>query len=274
MTALSQCSSTAPWQPPGTLTRCNRYVCNDLRGVFECVEGVCRQLRAPRCHARCADLVMGNIAVATADRYHWGRCEAAEMDGAPLWSAAEQPPFAVFCSRLQAGAAGELVGDDCVNGTLVPAAEFAAMETYRAMRASLRRHARPLMPAEQFLFNRTQVMVNIEGCVNTLRGECAGWLAERVVDGSDGRHPAVYPCHVTPHSSDYVITNYDQRETIRQMALAATLPCAFLALSCLSLFLCGKLVTVSEYGLFYCRDCRTQNPAPGESAKTEAVTGE
>ncbi|XP_043240755.1 uncharacterized protein LOC122391146 [Amphibalanus amphitrite] len=260
VTALSQCTNTARWQQPENLTRCNRYVCNHLRGVFECVDGVCRQLKSPRCHARCADLTMGNIAVATADRFHWGRCRAAEVLGEPLWTADEQPPLAIFCTRLQGGAAGDLVGDDCVNGTLVPADEFGALETYRAVRAALRRHVRLLVPAEEFIFNATQVMVNIDGCVNTLRSECSGWLAERLVDGSDGRHPAVYPCHVTPSSTDYVITDYDRRQTIRQMALAATLPCAFLTLSCLCLFICGKLVRVSEYGVFYCRDCHAQSP--------------
>ena len=116
-----------------------------------------------------------------------------------------------------------------------------------------------LLPPEQVIFNSTQVRINIEGCVHTLRGECAEWLAERTGNGSDGRHPAVYPCHVTPQSDQYVITNYDRQQAIQQMVLAATLPCGFLALSCLSLCLCGKLVSVSKYGVFYCRDCHSEN---------------
>ena len=264
VTALSQCSSTAQRQTTAALTRCNRYVCNDLRGVFECVVGVCRQLREPRCHPRCSGLTMGNIAVATADRFHWGRCQSAELDGRRLWSAAEQPPLAIFCTRLQSAPSGELVGEDCVNGTLVPVAKFAALDTYRATRDALRRHGRLLVPSEQVIFNRTQVKINIDGCVDTLRSQCTGWLAQRMVDGSDGRHPAVYPCHVTPLSSDYVITDYDRPETIRQVVLAVTVPCIFLTLSCFSLFLCGKLVAVSKYGVFYCRNCHTESAPAGE----------
>ncbi|XP_037082424.1 uncharacterized protein LOC119103081 [Pollicipes pollicipes] len=231
ITARYECRGEGPSValPLKHLPRCDIYFCNSLDGVYECRHGVCRQLARPRCRERCSDL----------------------------------RPLALFCTRLRSVADGELLGEDCLNGTLVQAAEFARLRSYRDVRETLRRHASPVdrvpTASDVNVFNRSQVMINIQGCVNTLRQECDRWLEVRGPDGRDGRHPAVYPCHVTPHADDYVVTDYDKRQTVHQMVLAATLPSCLLVFSCLCLILCGKMVAVNEFGVFFCRHCHRED---------------
>ena len=49
-----------------------------------------------------------------------------------------------------------------------------------------------------------QVLVNTEGCVNTLQGECTEFYLDRRRDGRNYSSNDRFPCYYTPHHDKFV----------------------------------------------------------------------
>jgi len=275
ITNIRECTSESG-QPATAIKSCSRYTCNNLDGIYECSAGNCKKLINPRCVDRCSQLEMGNIAVVEPDVFHWGRCRAVEVNGTQIWSDAQQP-LAMYCTSMTNVSGGEYEGIDCLNGTLVNRGTFSGITNYKQILTVLHDNTTPLSADNTHLasemarqiFNRSKVMINIEGCVNTLQQECTGWLAEKGRDGSEGRHPAVYPCFTTPHSKKYVVTNYNRDNTIFALVLASAVPAALMIFSCCCLCLCGKTVGVNQYGLFFCKACHKEEGDGGKQTEKQ-----
>ncbi|XP_037078752.1 uncharacterized protein LOC119099785 isoform X2 [Pollicipes pollicipes] len=278
ITAIRDCRGT---KPDGTQEKeihvCTRYTCNALNGIYECSTGNCKKLENPTCVDRCSNLDMGNMAVVTPDLFHWGRCRSAFSNGTRIWTD-QQKPLSMYCTRIRNVSATEMEAEDCLNGTLMDAPSFRQITNYKQMLGVLERNEEPLFEDQSFLpsektveiFNRTKVMINVLGCVNTLRKECTTWLAHKGRDGSEGMHPAVYPCFITPHATNYVITDYDRQATVSQLVMASAVPSCLLLFSCFCLCLCGKTVGVNEFGLFFCKPCHKQD-GDGEKPNLDSL---
>lgn len=202
---------------------CDVYRCNDYNGIYDCQGGVCRHILEPRCVNSCSDLQMGNISIVTSEKFYYGSCQSASVENTSAWCEGGMPLLA-YCTRL-VGNGTSFRGEDCLNGTLVPDDRWGNLTTYQQIMLTLQQHQPALawssLPSETSLQlnNFTQAMINIGGCVNTLRKECTGWMTEHGRDGRDGRHPSVYPCYVTANSDEYVITNFDRQVRIGNMDL-------------------------------------------------------
>lgn len=95
--------------------------------------------------------------------------------------------------------------EDCVNGTLLaetaipkPAINFT---TFLGLyEKSL---VRPVDPKHAFvpdqrtltIYNTSRLYINLEGCVNTLRGECREFLNTHGSDGDNQTAQSRYPCY-------------------------------------------------------------------------------
>ena len=55
-----------------------------------------------------------------------------------------------------------------------------------------------------FLFSTIQVLVNTEGCVNTLQGECTIFYLDHKRDGRNQSSRDRFPCYYTPHHDRFV----------------------------------------------------------------------
>ncbi|XP_043235123.1 uncharacterized protein LOC122388268 isoform X1 [Amphibalanus amphitrite] len=282
ITAIKECvgknSSSSAVTPQGIMA-CSQYTCNDLKGIYECINGNCKKYEDPVCTDRCTSLKMGNVGIVTPNLFRWGTCEQAEVNGTVVWND-EDKPLSLYCSRMEENESGtELTGEDCLNGTLDNPDHFSDITNYTEILALLDENAEPLdvthtaLPSERsvLISNGTKVMINIQGCVNTLQKECTAWLDEKSRDGNDGMHPAVYPCYVTPESTSYVVTNYNRSKTVFQMVLATVVPSALLILSCCCLVLCGKTVGVNEFGLFFCKPCHKQEGDGGKQPAKQSA---
>lgn len=98
---------------------------------------------------------------------------------------------------------------DCLNGTvlaerLIPQ-PFINFTTFWALYGN---SSRPLDPTGRFLppqsaltiYNSTRLYINLEGCVNTLRGECRDFLTTHGRDGANQTAQSRFPCFYNPVS--------------------------------------------------------------------------
>lgn len=273
ITAISDCSGTrsssisasgnSALHRQKSPVACSRFTCNDLEGTYDCKLGNCRKLENPQCQERCSGLEMKNVAVVVPDHFHWARCQRAIVNGTQIWSS-DDDPLLMYCTYLTNVSDSYMRALDCFNGTQVAHAEFERVTSYRQVLQLLSAaNRRPLSPDGAFLddelniqvYNNTRVMINIDGCVNTLSKECTRWLNEKGRDGSDGMHPSIYSCLLTPTDSSYVITDYNGVSTRNQLLLAVIVPLVLLISSCSLLCLCARLVGVTQYGEFFCKCC-------------------
>ena len=51
-----------------------------------------------------------------------------------------------------------------------------------------------------------QILVNTEGCVNTLQGECTTFYLDHRRDGRNQSSKDRFPCYYTPHHDEFVTT--------------------------------------------------------------------
>ena len=92
-----------------------------------------------------------------------------------------------------------------MNGTLVD--ESAIPESYINFTSFLTVYERSLVnpvdptnnyvPSQRSLtiYNTSRLYINLEGCVNTLRGECRDFLATHGRDGDNHTAQSRYPCY-------------------------------------------------------------------------------
>ncbi|CAG0888854.1 unnamed protein product [Darwinula stevensoni] len=86
-------------------------------------------------------------------------------------------------------------------------------------------HFMPLLDEGAVIYNKTRLMVNLEGCVNSLRDECREIFNTMGKDGQDGVHPpAIFPCYYSPHLSDTVILKHNRERTVMEGILFAAIP--------------------------------------------------
>ncbi|XP_058793989.1 uncharacterized protein LOC131665844 isoform X2 [Phymastichus coffea] len=95
--------------------------------------------------------------------------------------------------------------EDCVNGTLIAEAQipqpFINFTTFLLLyQHSLGRKVDEndaYVPAQRSLtiYNNSRLYINLEGCVNTLRGECRDFLGTHGADGDNQTAQSRYPCY-------------------------------------------------------------------------------
>jgi hypothetical protein len=89
-------------------------------------------------------------------------------------------------------------------------------------------------------------MINLEGCVNTLKDECRDFYRFYGRDGSDHNARARFPCFYAENAIDLVVARFDVKVTEEQFLFASIVPSVLFVVSCLTLMLCQKSVVVGD----------------------------
>ncbi|XP_046398359.1 uncharacterized protein LOC124165110 [Ischnura elegans] len=202
-----------------------------LNGFFECHKSRCTKIRRPfSCDRYCPRVTTQgvNVMIMHGDTVHTAWCKRAfatstdegeEDDEAKVW----EPQDGVLMANCQTVMRSEggsteaststagystggttITGTDCVNGTLIPpdklpkpSVNFTTL--WAAYDASLDNPVDPegaRVPSENFLVINPYIRlyINLEGCVNTLRGECLQFLDTHGRDGRNQTAASRYPC--------------------------------------------------------------------------------
>uniref|UniRef100_T1GQD7 Uncharacterized protein n=1 Tax=Megaselia scalaris TaxID=36166 RepID=T1GQD7_MEGSC len=153
---------------------------------------------------------------------------------------------------------------DCLNGTIIP--QNSSLIPYPTMNFSVfwniyEKSNIELDPTQRFLpkqstltiYNSSKLYINLEGCVNTLRGECIEFVERHGSDGREHTGQSKYPCFYHKSDPSYALTRHDPDKTYRELLVTIIVPSVLFVVSSISLCLvmtlrCGvfavKMATV------------------------------
>ena len=157
---------------------------------------------------------------------------------------------------------------DCINGTLLPTPIFEKLSNHSALLKAIQRFGphyklddRGLgwIPYEEdlMIFNQSRLMINHEGCVNTLQGECSQFYD---VTGNDGRNDTSrsrFTCYYAPSNPEFVVLRYDPFHTRWLFFIGFVVPASLLIVSCGVLFTCSRILNVDNSGRMNLHWCTT-----------------
>ena len=249
--------------------------CSDpLDGVYTCKNGKCRALEKVKnyledCERKCTNLEMRerNVVIFSRERLVATACTSMDspdnrssasiesVSTSQEWRDKRQAIF-VFCSYVKKEKGNktyDILTEDCFNATMGSTEDLNGLKDYMqllALHQSLGNHSEWIILPEIELkvMNNTQLRINNDGCVNTLKKECKAFFETHAHDGLDGITPDRFPCFFTNKSSEYVIGQFDPETTSIILLIASILPGCLFVLACSCLFFCSKSVGVDDEG--------------------------
>ncbi|XP_059046874.1 uncharacterized protein LOC131842352 isoform X1 [Achroia grisella] len=235
--------------------RRGKITCIDVHGLFSCNRGTCRKIRTPyNCDRRCVDIPTRNknVIVLSGDRVFLARCSklAQEDGGSVVWTDSGEEVLMLSCHAVHNGTSG-VVAIDCINAALLPRTEISDLTNFTYLQYLYTIRAVPnrlIAPSEVELTiaNDSRLMINLEGCVNTLADECKEFLKDYGRDGTDHNAKARFPCFYTENDAETVVARFDLDATYRQFIVALILPTVLVCVSCVTLVLCQKTIEVGD----------------------------
>lgn len=259
---------------------CNQHrgkiSCMAIAGLHSCAFGLCsRGLEPYNCDRRCVDIPTRNknVIVLSGDWTFLGQCaEAAQLSAGdqdswpaasaaaaavPVWTDDQGDVLMASCMHVTyngGGGGDELLATDCVNGTLLPRDALADYANLTHLTNLNARSTRPLVPDDAvaprehrlLVAEDSRLHVNLQGCVNTLRGECDAFVRRYGRDGSDHNARARFRCHYAAGVPQLAVVRFDLDRTYNEFLVASVVPVVMLLVSCLTLVLCQRAVEVGD----------------------------
>ncbi|KAJ8678644.1 hypothetical protein QAD02_014431 [Eretmocerus hayati] len=238
--------------------RRGKITCIDIDGLFNCNRGTCAKIRTPyNCDRRCVDIPTRNknVILLSGDRVYLSSCGSAhEMEtGREIWNEGRGDVMMASCYGVYNTSRG-VEAMDCINGSVLEKnrlgdlTNFTYLSYLNVFETKMLDETRKVLPPESDLIiaNESRLMINLEGCVNTLRDECKSFLAEYGKDGSDHNARARFPCFYAETKTSVVVSRFDLESTYREFLVAFFLPSGLFIVSCLTLVLCQRTVVVGD----------------------------
>ncbi|GAB0094783.1 ATPase, V0 complex, subunit e1/e2 [Sergentomyia squamirostris] len=264
-----------------------------LNGFFYCKGSNCTKIkRAFSCDRFCPKItttsinvfIMHNDSLTTAD------CEVAlahneahgpepgvRINPMRFWN---ESHGAVLTSCLDAvRSEGRIEAFDCLNGTLLPEEQIPHPWMNFTMFWKIYENSSiPVDVDQKFLprqssvtiYNSSKLFINLEGCVNTLRGECKQFLNSHGSDGDNNTAQARFPCFYHKNSSTFVVARFDLQKTWKELMIAVIVPTSLFFVSLVTLCIITQSVRVGDDAKMrckYCVDGSDQDDSAGLAAK-------
>lgn len=122
-----------------------------------------------------------------------------------IWSNKDNNSLIVNCASVKIINNGDgLKADDCLNGTILNASNFTQpFINFTQFWHLYDRSRNEIDPTQRFLphqdsltiYQSKRLYINVEGCVNTLRGECVQFVANYGRSGNNNTAPSRYQCY-------------------------------------------------------------------------------
>ncbi|XP_029158925.1 uncharacterized protein LOC114931128 isoform X1 [Nylanderia fulva] len=164
--------------------------------------------------------------------------------------------------------------EDCVNGTLlkdikVPQPSINFTSFLKIYGRSLQYPTDPTnayVPAQKSLtiYNSSRLYINLERCVNTLRGECRQFLLTHGRDGNNKTAQSRYPCYYNKNDSAFVVARFDLKKTRMELLIAIIVPAGLFVVSVITLIIISRSVKVGDDAKMRCRYCVDKQEVEGE----------
>lgn len=263
-----------------------------LNGFFFCKGSNCTQIKKKNfpCDRYCSKIttslmntfLMHNNSLTTLD------CEAAyaltESRGSELGVKLDTPVkiwdeslgyLLVNCLDIQrVSDSNNFMAYDCLNGTVLdssvvpePFTNFTTMWKIYDNSTALLDPSQKYLPKQSTLtiYNTTKLFINLEGCVNTLRGECKEFLFTHGQDGAKNTAQSRFQCYYNTHHSEFVVARYDLSKTWRELMIAVIVPSSLFLISLTTLCIFSQTVKVGDDAKMRCQCCLGQESADDEA---------
>ncbi|XP_017774011.1 PREDICTED: uncharacterized protein LOC108560825 [Nicrophorus vespilloides] len=254
-----------------------------MTGFFECRGSRCTKIKRPFTCDRYCDHINSsdiNVIITIEDTLYTARCSEAiattiangnepetKIDPTVFWK--EDPRYIMMtsCNTLVRNES-IIEGTDCLNGTIYKKEDIPGPTMNFTTFWSLRPKAlRPVDPRQRFIppqstltiYNSSKLLINIDGCVNTLRGECREFMN---INGRDGRNQTAqsrFPCYYKKNMPATVLLRFDLNETRKYLIIAAVLPSTIFVVSFVTLCVIMRCVKVGDDAKMRCILC-TETP--------------
>ncbi|KAF7267123.1 tipE homolog 4 phospholipid transfer protein [Rhynchophorus ferrugineus] len=253
-----------------------------LSGFFECKGSKCTKIKkAFSCDRICKQNIttkMRNVFIAVGDSYHQAHCSSAvastkangdkegfDIEPTQFWSKQPEEVILVSCHTVQYNEkAATIFATDCINGTIFknhmipkPYATFRQFWNLPGKQSHVVDPNNEFLPSQTSLtiYNHSRLYINLDGCVNTLRGECYSFLQSHGRDGKNQTASSRFPCFYNKNNSFMVITRFDLKRTWRDLVIAVTIPSILFIVSFITL--CGIMqsVRVDDDTKMRCKYC-------------------
>ncbi|XP_030762310.1 uncharacterized protein LOC115887120 [Sitophilus oryzae] len=238
--------------------RRGKITCIDLHGLYNCNRGTCERIRSPyNCDRQCGDIPTRNknVIMMSGDEVYLSQCQRCiDLDtGKEVWNESEENIVMASCLNVVNTSRG-LEATDCINGTLLAnnvladMANFTYLSYLSVFNTVILDKDRKVAPPEVDLLiaNDSKLLINLEGCVNTLRDECKDFLKFYGKDGTDHNARARFPCFYSTENPEVVVARFDLATTTKQFIIASLLPTTLFIVSCLTLIFCQRTVVVGD----------------------------
>ena len=117
------------------------------------------------------------------------------------------------------------------------------------------------------IFNQSRLMINVEGCVNTLQEECSNFYETHGNDGRNHSAPSRYPCFYSPNNPEFVVARYNLNQSRWIFLMFFIIPASLFILSCGVLFTCSRCLNVDNSGHMEMNCCHTDNKELSSSSQ-------
>lgn len=105
------------------------------------------------------------------------------------------------------------------------------------------------------IYNNSNLYINLDGCVNTLKGECREFLQTHGRDGRNQTAQSRFTCFYHKNSSGMVIARYDLNKTWRELVISASVPSVLFVVSFITLCIITHSVKVGDDTKMRCKYC-------------------
>lgn len=243
--------------------RRGKVTCMEIHGMFNCNRGACEKIRAPyNCERRCLDIPTRNknVIVLSGDTVFLSKCASAynytansTSAATEVWSESDTNQTNIMmasCHHVKNTPEG-VIATDCVNGSVLTNrvlgdfTNFTFLSYLHYAEANFISEIAPL-ETDLTISNDSLLMINLEGCVNTLKDECRDFFRHFAKDGSDHNARARFPCFYSEKDVKIAVARFDLDIEYKQFAFAFYLPTVLLVVSCFTLVLCQRAIVVGD----------------------------
>ncbi|XP_055911841.1 uncharacterized protein LOC129945905 [Eupeodes corollae] len=247
-----------------------------LNGFFECRGIQCTKIKKPfLCDRYCSKITTTKINVllmqdnnlVTAECEHGvafnearGPNKGVRIPPTDFWKEDDGDLLANCMTVAKDG--DKIVATDCLNGTLLdhdifphPFMNFTQFwEIYDKSNNILDPDQRFLPKQDNLtIYSSKKLFINLEGCVNTLRGECKDFVARYGSDGDNDTAQSRYQCFYNKAESvPFVVARFDLDKTYKELLIALILPIVLFVLSSISLCIITNTVKVGDDAKMRC----------------------
>ncbi|GLV39359.1 tipE homolog 4 [Carabus blaptoides fortunei] len=180
-----------------------------------------------------------------------------------IWTAKPGEILLTSCGSITRNGTS-LSATDCINGTLIGDEDIVKPYiNFTVYWNLLRNSTKVLDPSQRFMppqwaltmYNNSDLFINLDGCVNTLQGECKDFLQTHGRDGANETAQSRFSCFYNKNDSSRVVARFDLEKVWKELIIAITIPSILFVISFITLCIITHSVKVGDDTKMRCKCC-------------------